>query len=232
MFAKQQHKHKSIYTTSTTPITFSILSHQLLFPQSSCLDSLLKQQNKYICWSLYPLLIKLMGPSITWGTLGISVRKAGLCLHLVQTWGAMAWQGNYRVYVFFLPFPTDDLSFPSIYWVWSFSPHTCWGETQQVCFYLQRPCSHSLDSVFTIIPNPDQSLPPFLICACINFILIQSLREHSITLIVHIDFIFHNIWIEILWTDWKKEGVVVFEGLNPLLSEWNWSRSVVERCLE
>lgn len=39
------------------------------------------------------------------------------------------------------------------------------------------------------IPNPDQSLPSFWICACINFILIQSLREYSRTLVVHIYFL-------------------------------------------
>lgn len=42
-----------------------LVTNCVFFPRPSCLDSLLKQQNKYIRWSFSRLFIKFMGPSIT-----------------------------------------------------------------------------------------------------------------------------------------------------------------------
>lgn len=108
MFAKQQHKHKSIYTTPSSPITFPILSHQLLFSAAFLFGQLLKQQNKYIRRSLY-LLIKLMGPSITPRRMIIkSFRQIskgpGSSLHLVRTAAGRTRQDSWWAKAFILSF--------------------------------------------------------------------------------------------------------------------------------
>lgn len=158
MFARQQHKHKSIYTTPTSPITFPILSHQLLFSTAFLFGQLLKQQNKYIRRSLY-LLIKLMGPSMTPSQMDIRsfrqiLKGAGAFLYLVRTTGGKECQGSWWVKAFILSFFTDNLSFCRTDAKLSFFSPLLWT-AQQICFNLPKPGSHWTHSEFTTIRNPD-----------------------------------------------------------------------------